>query len=237
LAINYNPRIITDGLVLCLDAANPKSYGGSGTTWTDLSRNGNNGTLNGVGYSGSNLGSLSFDGTSAYANLGTATSLGFSSVRTISCWAKVSATNGGHILSMWDAVGGVNQRTFIITTYGVTNKFTSMWSPDGVADSTPLYSTSTITLNTWYNLTIVYRSGVRELWSNGDLQSTLSQATIYTSATTNRLGVGAAIARSSDTPSAFLNGSVSDVQLYNRALSAAEVKQNYDAFKGRYGLT
>jgi hypothetical protein len=51
MAISYNPRIVTDGLVLALDAGNPKSYPGSGTTWTDLSGNGNNGTLvNGVGY-------------------------------------------------------------------------------------------------------------------------------------------------------------------------------------------
>jgi hypothetical protein len=64
MGIAYNPRTITDGLVLCLDAANSKSYPGSGTTWTDLSGLGNTGTLvNGVGYSGDNLGSLSFDGS------------------------------------------------------------------------------------------------------------------------------------------------------------------------------
>jgi len=63
VALSHSPKIVTDGLVLCLDAGNPKSYPGSGTTWTDLSGNSNNGTLvNGVGYNGSNLGSLSFDG-------------------------------------------------------------------------------------------------------------------------------------------------------------------------------
>jgi hypothetical protein len=53
MALSHSPKIITDGLVLCLDAGNPKSYPGSGTTWTDLSGNGNNGSLeNGVGYNG-----------------------------------------------------------------------------------------------------------------------------------------------------------------------------------------
>jgi hypothetical protein len=68
MGIAYNPAIIRSNLVLCLDAANPKSYPGSGTTWTDLSGFGNNGTLiNGVGYSSDNLGSLSFDGVNDYA--------------------------------------------------------------------------------------------------------------------------------------------------------------------------
>jgi len=62
LAIFYNPAIVRDGLVLCLDAANRKSYPGSGTTWTDLSGRGNTGTLtNGPTYSSSNGGSLGFD--------------------------------------------------------------------------------------------------------------------------------------------------------------------------------
>jgi uncharacterized delta-60 repeat protein len=70
LAIHYNSKISTDGLVLCLDAANSKSYPGSGTTWTDLSGNGNNGTLtNGPTYNSSNLGSLSFDGIDDYSTL------------------------------------------------------------------------------------------------------------------------------------------------------------------------
>ena len=67
MGIAYNPRTITDGLVLCLDAGNSKSYPGSGTTWTDLSGNGNNGSLlNGTGYSSDNLGVLVLDGVNDY---------------------------------------------------------------------------------------------------------------------------------------------------------------------------
>ena len=70
MSLNHGGKpIVTDGLVLCLDAANPKSYPGSGTTWTDLSGNGNNGTLvNGVGYNSDNGGSLSFDGVNDYVS-------------------------------------------------------------------------------------------------------------------------------------------------------------------------
>ena len=63
MGIAYNPRVVTDGLVLCLDAGNVKSYPGSGTTWTDLSGKGNTGTLtNGPTYSSANGGSIVFDG-------------------------------------------------------------------------------------------------------------------------------------------------------------------------------
>ena len=70
MAINYSPKIIRDGLVLCLDAANPKSYPGTGTAWTDLSGSGNNGTLvNGPVYSSANGGSIDFDGSNDYSSL------------------------------------------------------------------------------------------------------------------------------------------------------------------------
>ena len=61
MAVGYNPRIVTDGLVLALDAANTKSYGGSGTTWTDLNGRGNDGTISGATYNSD--GYFSFDST------------------------------------------------------------------------------------------------------------------------------------------------------------------------------
>ena len=68
MGTNYSPRIVTDGLMLCLDAGDPKSYNGSGTTWTDRSGRGNNGTLGGdVGFSSNNGGYLTFDGASIVA--------------------------------------------------------------------------------------------------------------------------------------------------------------------------
>jgi len=86
----HSPRIITDGLVLCLDAGNPKSYPGSGTTWTDLSGNGNNGTLtNGPTYNSGNLGSLVFDGVNDYVNLG---DLDLPAPFTLSIWFKGNTT-------------------------------------------------------------------------------------------------------------------------------------------------
>jgi len=71
MGTSYNANIVTDSLVLCLDAANPRSYPGSGTTWYDLSGNGHNGTLvNGVGFNSGERGSMIFDGTNDYIDYG-----------------------------------------------------------------------------------------------------------------------------------------------------------------------
>jgi hypothetical protein len=93
LALSHSPQISLNGLVLCLDAANSKSYPGSGTTWTDLSGRGNNGTLvNGVGYNSGNLGSLVFDETNDFVNCGNSTTLNMSTETTLIHWLKFTGS-------------------------------------------------------------------------------------------------------------------------------------------------
>lgn len=76
MALNHSPKIVTNGLVLYLDAANQKSYPGSGTTWTDLSGNGNTGTLtNGPTFSANNNGGIVFDGANDYVSISNSSSL------------------------------------------------------------------------------------------------------------------------------------------------------------------
>ena len=88
MATDYNPSIVTDGLVLCVDAANTKSYPGSGTTWTDISSKGNNGTLtNGPTFSSGNGGAIVFDGTNDYVDFGS--QVANLSTSTISFWIKL----------------------------------------------------------------------------------------------------------------------------------------------------
>ena len=70
MGLSHSPRIVTDGLVFCVDAGDKMSYPGAGTTWTDLSKNRNNGTLtNGPTFNSANGGSIVFDGTNDYANM------------------------------------------------------------------------------------------------------------------------------------------------------------------------
>ena len=96
MSIFYNPRIVTDGLVLALDAGNTKSYPGSGTTWTDLSGRGNTGTLtNGPTYSSANGGSIVFDGTNDHVTMSGNNISGLSAETTdfsICIWVKYNST-------------------------------------------------------------------------------------------------------------------------------------------------
>ena len=225
----HSPRIITDGLVLCLDAANRKSYPTTGTTWTDLSGLGNTGTLvNGVGYNGSNGGSLSFDGVNDYVS--TAPFDDTTTNRTFSVWYNPLNTVNTYPLnrgrdgagSAWSCllgsenVSGGKYRTAVVqnNTLYIT------------------YSTSLVTLNRWVCLTGVWTNGGSiSLYVNGIFESSVlvPSAPLRTSAEGWIVGC-------LDT-SAFPNQQVAQVSIYNRALSASEIKQNYNALKSRYGLT
>jgi hypothetical protein len=115
MALAHSPKIVTDGLVLCLDAGNPKSYPGSGTTWTDLSGNGNNGTLvNGVGYNSGNGGSLVFDGVNDRVTINASSHTNLSSGNfTISSWfyipTSVDTTNLYYwLIAIGTSVGSSN---------------------------------------------------------------------------------------------------------------------------------
>ena len=116
MGIKYNPRVVTDGLVFCVDAASKRSYLGTGTTWTDLAGS-NNGTLtNGPTFSSDNGGSIVFDGSDDYVLLGNDINLGTSA--SITVWIKgirrgtiagaTSSTDGGYIL------GGDNNQDVLL---------------------------------------------------------------------------------------------------------------------------
>ena len=98
MGLGHSPRIVTDGLVLCLDAANKRSYPGTGTTWTDL-KGENNGTLtNGPTFDSSNKGSIVFDGTNDYINCGNGSEFSITEQITLICWMKKTSNSGYHHL-------------------------------------------------------------------------------------------------------------------------------------------
>jgi hypothetical protein len=214
MALAHSPRIVTDGLVLCLDAGNTKSYPGSGATWTDLSGNGNNGTLvNGVGYSN---GALVFDGTNDYVQFTT------TSVQTICFWGRVDAdivSAAGLVCT--SATGDGSLRVEVQTGFGTTFRT----NPDG--NDFHFGYVSSFMINGVSNLPSNGSNGL--LIPNG---RTLQQD-FYVGAIGN--------ARNLSTIShTFLNrlykGRVYAVYLYNRQLSNNELLQNFNALRGRYGI-
>lgn len=222
MSINYNPGIVTNGLVLCLDAGSPRSYPGTGTIWRDVSGTGNNGTLaNGVGYNSSNLGSLTFDGIDDGVAVPNSSSLNFSSALTISSWFKFTALPTGELgivrkeLQWQLGLSDASTIRCLITTNGVTG-----WT----AANDVAYSFAT---NNWYNMVMTFNGTNMLLYVNNILVKTASvTGAITTNSNLVQLGYQAS----------YLNGNYSICQIYNIALSAAEITQNFNALRGRYGI-
>jgi hypothetical protein len=216
--------IVTNGLVLALNAADKNSYPGSGTTWTDMSGNGNNGTLtNSPTLSSANGGAIVLDGVDDYVDLGANK---VNSSFTFSTWAKPTSTAGTQlILAQGNSENGSYQ-------YLAFRSNLIQFSTDG--SITFAESNTSPSANTWYSIVGVYNSAISNkntLYVNSVLQSTFSTSSA------NFLGNLTMIGRSTfGAGSAWFNGNIASVQIYNRALSASEIAQNYNAQKSRFGL-
>jgi hypothetical protein len=224
------PNVVDDGLVLALDAANLKSYPGSGTTWFDRSGNGNNGTLtNGPTFSSANLGSIVFDGVDDRVSLVAYNStFDIRTGITLSCFFKRNSVftqlSDTFILSRPPAwyfydeynAGTIRGDVFI----------------DGVRRGAR--STSVPNDDNWYRIDYTYSSVSRfaSIYKNGVLQSSTELTGLgnylIDSTTANFQPIFA-----NTTGKSYFTAALC---VYNRALSAAEILQNYNATKGRYGL-
>lgn len=219
MALSHNPNIVTDGLVLCLDAANPKSYPGSGTTWKDISRNGNDGTLvNGVGYSEDNRGSMVFDGADDGATFG-----------------KIITTTAFTVSAYINQQFDTDEANFITQDSGsdpgrlLLRRRSDMLN--FFVGGSSFFGNKTINIGIWYNTTFSRSSdGTAKIFINGNVDAT---GTLTTNAITD---IDTSIGYFPRVPSRSFPGNISNVQIYNRALSEAEIKQNFNALRGRYGI-
>ena len=214
----YNPSIVTDGLVLCLDAGNSKSYPGSGTAWSDLSGRGNNGTLtNGPTYSSTSGGYISFDGTNDY--IYTPLNIDANPV-TLSAFFRASVVTGDRGILLndnggWDKGFEISSSAFAIH---VGNNLVST----GV----------TAVANTWYCGTLVYTASSMTFYLNG---ISVWSGGAPVASTGSTLEIGRAF-WNAGAGSRFFNGFISHVSVHNIALTAAQVQQNFNAIRGRYGI-
>ena len=239
--IAYYGNIVKDGLVLDLDAAKLDSYPKTGTTWNDISGNGNNGTLtNGPVYDSTNFGNVVFDSVDDYVDCSSSSLLNFGTGNfTLCAWFKTNTTLRRTILSRFDYNNlGTIERGYYIDILA-TGKIRTAFETDGtnyrVTDSNTLvntnnyfYVTATRTNTTTIN---VYVNGVFES-SNTLTQGTPSSINVVTAPLT----IGRRADYQTPTFTNYFVGNIPSVQLYNRALSASEILQNYNALKGRFGL-
>ena len=212
---------VTSGLVLYLDAADTKSYPGTNAAWYDLSTSQNNGTLTG-GVSYSN-GAMIFDGSTGYVKVGSTGLANFTGGITISFMANMTATSGSWCRFM-DFGNGPDTNNILFARYGgLTYMAGSQWK--NTAAAAWGYSTIDNTLQLGNNAcyTITGDGTNNKLYINGVLIGTQASTLLpdNIARTINYIG------RSNWAGDALYQGSMSAIQIYNRAITLAEVQQNY----------
>ena len=226
MGLGHNPSIITDGLVLALDAANNRSYPGSGTSWFDLSGFVRTGTLtNGPIYDSGNNGSISFDGVDDYVQGNIAvtgntnsTMLGFVNVtlNKRGAFFRNGSGNNGYAIGIGDADFDVNGNNMLML-FPQVRWITSLNTWDSG------WQMVTMTLD---------NSGVPRAYKNTSLIITSSGVSANAATTSYYLGrnVGDEI-----TPRAA-QCKIANFMMYNRALSATEITVNFNALRSRFGI-
>jgi hypothetical protein len=221
MGFSRGPKIVTDGLVLTLDAGSKKSYSGSGTTWKDLSGNGNNGTLvNGVGYSGSNLGSLSFDGVDDYV---TVNNFNVNNSITVEGWFNVITSSWAPIIGNWNSNG--NGDSWLLTKNS-SNKM-SFYVRFNASTGDVINEIQETTNGVWQQYVGVFNNFNLSLYKNGFLVNSKST-------TTNTLHQNSLQIWLGRFSTFYFGGNIGNCKVYNRALTAQEIQQNYNALKSRF---
>ena len=224
MSVFAGPEIANDELVFHLDAANTKSYPGTGTACSDLTTINSNGTLtNGTTYSSTNNGLFNFDGTNDLISFPHNAVQNSASI-TISSWVKpLGPLKTQNIVAKSDNSG----YRYRIETSGAVSIL------DRGATNAISTAAGLISADTWYNITVTGGPAGLQIFINGIFR--ISQATAFGgNITTTALVIGAENATASFSES--FKGSIAQIQMYSRVLTNAEVLQNFNATRGRYGI-
>jgi hypothetical protein len=227
MGVAYNSSIVTNGLVLALDAGNRKSYPGTGTAWTDLSGRGVIGTFNnmdGNNFNSANGGSLTFDGTNEF----------------VACSGSITLTTATFIVWM-RRNGNQNQYDGILISRGTnfsgmllqnSNNLGYTWNGDlAGGNNTYDWSSGLVVPNLSWSMcaiSVASSSATAYLYQASGLTTAINNYS-HSSSVLDDIKVG-----QDDFGGRFFNGSISQALIYNRTLTATEIRQNYLATKSRY---
>jgi len=214
------------GLVLHLDAANPNSYSGSGTTWNDLSGNGSNVTLTSTSYNSANGGSIVFNGTTSYADF--TANVGSTNVVTVEMWVKTnSLTNptgmyfGFGLYDAWTSGGNIGYNTSAGDLYGV---------PSAQVDNLGI-------VGGWRHLVFVMNTGSKtnnKIYVNGESQTMSQVYGTFGSVNSNFNSGNGRISSWRNDLNWRMNMNVANFKVYNRELTSQEITNNFNANKSRF---
>ena len=216
--------IVTTNLSMFLDAGNASSYPGSGTAWTDLSGNSRNGTLtNGPTYTSADGGAIVFDGTNDFVQCsGSITA----TAATFVTWMRRNGPQDdfdGIIYSRGAAATG-------ISFFGTTNKISYTWN--NAVNTYTWDSGLTIPDLTWCMIAVSVTSTTATAYLCQSSGITSATNTVgHTSTTLDAIRIG-----QDNLASRYFNGRIATAMIYDRALSAGEITQNFNALRSRYGL-
>lgn len=228
MASSGGPDGINNGLVFALDAANKISYPGSGTKWYDISSNNYSGSLtNGPTFSNANVGTIVFDGTDDNVQLGNASTFLPTSAITINCWAKTNVVQVYKKIFVTVTVGTQSVTGVYFSLgpspynyyFGIITNNGSQFAGSNTDPSTSAFS----------NFCGTYDGANIRLYLNGTLLATQSH-------TGTIINTGIGRISGYDNGGEIWDGRVGSFSIYNRALSASEILQNYNELKPRFGL-
>lgn len=225
------PSIITSGLTVNLDAGNISSYPGTGTTWTDISGNGNNVTLqNSPTFNSGNSGYLIFNGSNQY---GSGTNLGLDYI-TIEAWVMSTASgNNGYVVNK--NYNGANVPYSLClgnSQFGATNGI-GFYGPGGSGQGWFVTNVGTNIMNTsaWYHVVGTFDGTTLKYYLNGTLNASYTPSVYILPKNNNVFDIGRYANDSS-----YFGGRIAVIRIYNRGLLSTEITQNYNAIKSRFGL-
>ena len=215
-------KIVTDGLVLALDAADRNSYVSGSTTWNDLSRSGFNGTLiNGPTFNTGSGGSIVFDGVDDYIT--TNYNPQFQDF-TACVWF-----NSSTIIKSYERL---LDKDFVNGFWIGRNSTNSNSWGGGIREASPPYGRYiTLTDNQWHYIVSIRNGTTHTIYGDG-ITNTVSGTVSSTTINASNLWFG----RENNAGPSIYRGNIALTQIYNRALSATEVLQNYNSQKSRFGL-
>jgi hypothetical protein len=233
-------RVITDGLILYLDVSNTASYPGTGTTWTDISYNNNNGTLvNGVTYNSDNGGSLDFDGSDDYVSLTNTTLVNASQPFTVYLWMRHNPRTSGQLFHrMLTLKSSEAQPLGIAYINGTASRYSGLYltaASGWVRGSNGYFPTA----NVWGMLTVTYNgagsttgSNFKMYWNGVDIGFT-ADPLASTVSITNASFIGT---RRTTADDQIYRGRMSILAVYNTLHGINEIQQNFNATRVRFGI-
>jgi len=238
MAFHYSPKIVTDGLIFAVDAANKKSYPGSGITITDIGGNENTGTLtNGPTFDSGDGGSIVFDDINDYITFGNTSTLNFewNDPHSIEVWLKRSNSGDSYIVGKNESSGNYRGTEFTFSgvnliQYVIRNSNTT---------GTRIFSRSTNTYNDgeWHQFVVTY-DGSGTAGGIGIYVDTISDVNVVNTGniTGGITSTANAVIGARNGVANYFGGNIASVKYYNKVLTSAEILQNYNTTKGRFGL-